>query len=157
MSAAALTAGCLGAAAMCGLLALRRAFTVVVVAGHSMNPTYRDGDRLLVSCRARRGRRGRRALRGKVVVFRTPEQITARDQRWLVKRVVAVPGDPVPADVQAATGGETVVPPGRFVVLGDNPRSVDSRRFGYVAFDELLGVAARRLDRPRRPLDHGDG
>lgn len=122
------------------LFAARRGFTVIIVAGRSMNPTYDDGERLLV----RRG--SRRAARGSVVVFRTPDQIGARDVSWLVKRVVAVPGDPVPPDVRPVTGGTDVVPRGRLVVRGDNPHSVDSRRFGFVPVADVLGVAARRRD-----------
>jgi type IV secretory pathway protease TraF len=38
------------------------------------------------------------------------------------------------------------VPPGRFLVLGDNPGlSLDSRHFGYVAQDRVVGVAVRSL------------
>ncbi|ACU74690.1 signal peptidase I [Catenulispora acidiphila DSM 44928] len=130
--------------ALAAALIARRRFTVVVVAGASMNPTYQDGDRLLV----RRG--GQRPERRAVVVFRTPPQIGATELRWLVKRVVAVPGDPVPRDVRRAAGGAAVVPPGRLVVRGDNPHSVDSRRFGFVAAADVLGVAAKRLDHLER-------
>jgi type IV secretory pathway protease TraF len=105
-----------------------------------MAPTYHDGDRLLV-------RRGERPpARGAVVVFRIPAEVGRTELDWLVKRVVAVPGDPVPPDVRGAAGGALVVPPGRLVVRGDNPRSVDSRRFGFIPVADVLGVAARRLD-----------
>ena len=39
---------------------------------------------------------------------------------------------------------ERVVPRGRFVVVGDNPAdSHDSRQFGYVLAEGLLGVVVR--------------
>lgn len=49
---------------------------------------------------------------------------------WMIKRVAAVPGDARPADSLPASAGPPgrLVPPGRFVVLGDNAAwSHDSR------------------------------
>lgn len=67
---------------------------------------------------------------------------------WLLKRAVAIPGDPVPRDRVPAlreVEGDTV-PVGRLVLIGDNPdQSLDSRHFGYVAADRLVGVVVRRL------------
>ena len=67
---------------------------------------------------------------------------------WLIKRVVAVPGDPVPRTTVAALANvdHDVVPEASFVVLGDNPpQSHDSRRYGYVTADRLLGTVIRML------------
>ncbi|WP_405087351.1 S26 family signal peptidase [Microbispora sp. NBC_01389] len=68
---------------------------------------------------------------------------------WLIKRIAAVPGDRVPdqvmAGVRAAPGD--LVPAGRLVVLGDDPASMDSRRWGYLRTDEVLGVVVRGLSR----------
>lgn len=68
---------------------------------------------------------------------------------WLIKRIAAVPGDRVPdqvmAGVRAAPGD--LVPAGRLVVLGDGPASMDSRRWGYLRTDEVLGVVIRSLSR----------
>ncbi|AEV87841.1 Signal peptidase I T [Actinoplanes sp. SE50] len=118
--------------------AARAGLRVVEVRGHSMNPAYADGDRILV-------RRGR-ARTGRPVVFRRPDLAgpAAADVDWLVKRVVATAGQPVP---QALAGvvPDAVVPPGRLLVRGDNPHSIDSRHFGYVAEADVLGVAIRRL------------
>jgi len=56
------------------------------------------------------------------------------DRQWIVKRVAAGPGDPVPAtlsDVEGVTVGAPV-PADRFVLLGDNADySVDSRTHGF--------------------------
>ncbi|MBO4270638.1 S26 family signal peptidase [Microbispora triticiradicis] len=68
---------------------------------------------------------------------------------WLIKRIAAVPGDRVPDEVMAgvrAAPGD-LVPAGRLVVLGDGPASMDSRRWGYLRTDEVLGVVIRGLSR----------
>ncbi|GAA0383176.1 S26 family signal peptidase [Microbispora corallina] len=132
-----------------GLVAARRRFVVVRVAGTSMVPTYQPGDRVLL----RRG--GRVALRrGQVVVFRRVQpdgaRSSGRDLRgteWLIKRIAATPGDGVPAEVAARVqaGPDDVVPAGRLVVLGDGPISRDSRHWGYLPVNEVLGVVVRRL------------
>ena len=130
------------------VMMLRRRVVVVSVIGASMAPTLRHGDRVLVRrmpCEAVR--------RGDVVVFR---ELTAcrpgdptglRDAALLVKRVAAVAGDPNPPFLPAwARRQSGVVPPGHLVLLGDNAEvSRDSRQFGSVAADRLLGVAVRRV------------
>jgi signal peptidase I len=121
------------------VVVLRRRLLVVTVLGVSMEPTYRSGDRLLV-------RRSRlKAIRtGQIVVVQlsgaTPGDSTAGR---LVKRAVAVPGDPVPPQIPIA---DQIVPEGRLLVLGDNPaRSNDSRRLGYIPADALIGVVLRPI------------
>ncbi|CAG7618798.1 S26 family signal peptidase [Actinacidiphila bryophytorum] len=140
-------------AAALAALWLRGRYLVVTVHGESMLPTYRPGERVLV----RRTPAG--ALHaGQVVVLSghhapPPEAFPPGMDRtapapWIIKRVTAVPGDPIPRDTVPALRSEpgTHVPAGRLVVLGDNPaRSHDSRRTGYVAADRLYGVAVRKL------------
>jgi len=61
---------------------------------------------------------------------------------WIIKRVVAVPGDPVPSTIIPALANKTEyrVPAGCIVLLGDNPRdSLDSRSSGYYPLDRVLG------------------
>ncbi|MEV4137159.1 S26 family signal peptidase [Dactylosporangium sp. NPDC049742] len=133
---------------------LARRLVAVTVHGASMEPTYRDGDRVLV-------RRGGVPAVGQVVVVEYPsldgtwQLPLLRDgapaaevgrRRWLIKRVAAVPGDPVPRDRVPALAGERV-PPGMVVLLGDNPgSSFDSRRMGYFSGARVLGAVlnARR-------------
>jgi len=162
-------------------------FQAFYIPGTSMYPNLRKGDYLLVNKRLFDNRAPRP---GDVVVFRDP----ANAQQWLVKRVVAEPGDAVeirtgriyingtPLDYREAIGEEraklaisdsetegatvlyeqrdddvypiwiaplqsrmdlveTRVPEGRFFLLGDNrSRSHDSRHFGAVAREDIVGA-----------------
>jgi signal peptidase I len=130
------------------LVWLRRRYVVVTVHGASMRPTYREGDRVLIR------RAPITAVRpGQVVVVASGPPGTALPgdvSRWLIKRAVAVPGDPVPRERFPALRAvaDTAVPAGHLVVAGDNPdRSFDSRQAGYVTPGRLLGVVTRRLGR----------
>jgi len=114
----------------------RRSYRVISVTGRSMLPTFRPGDRVLVRCRP-----GRTPARGSVVVFRAPPDL---DVPWYVKRVAAVPGDPVPPEMRSAVP-DAVVRSGCVLVLGDNPYSVDSRLIGYVRCGSVLGTVVRRM------------
>jgi signal peptidase I len=155
----AVTALCVVVGSAAVLLVLRRCYVEIRVDGASMVPTLRDGERLLV-------RRWPRVVPryGQVVVVRKPEP----DGTWrpasgwqpgsahilMVKRVVAVPGDPVRQQWRQASPAESWgradadglrVRSGDVVVLGDNSAvSYDSRRFGPVPTDSIIGVAVRR-------------
>lgn len=131
---------------------LRQRYVSVTVRGASMEPTYRHGDRVLAD-RARIG-----DIRvGDVVVLepgrprpvladRNSRPLTAEPAFWMIKRVVAVPGDPVPPGSVPArhAAPDFVVPRGRLVVIGDNASaSSDSRQLGYFHIEQVLGVARR--------------
>lgn len=153
------------AIAVLGLLAatagavtiVRRRYLLVTVRGPSMEPTLRNGDRVLV----RRSRLGVIAAGDLVVFEESPRQPRRRARRarharpaWVIKRVRAAPGDPVPtADVPALAGVDhAVVPASSLVVLGDNPGlSHDSRAYGYLDGSRVFGVVLREL----RPTLHG--
>ncbi|GAA0405416.1 hypothetical protein GCM10009530_66990 [Microbispora corallina] len=119
----------------------RRLLVVVTVRGSSMAPAYRDGDRLLAARLP--------PVRGRAVVFLPPPgwAIAPPQVRpYLVKRVVAVGGDPVPEAARAAVGAGRV-PPGRLVVFGDAESSADSRTWGLVPVSAVAGVVVGVLVR----------
>jgi signal peptidase I len=147
---------------------LRRHYLAITVTGPSMSPTYGDGERVLV----RRVRTG--AVRpGTVVVFAgTPDETwrgsaaevpakqavirpgAATMPRHTIKRVLAVPGDPVPREACPALRDveESTVPAGNLVVVGDAPNlSYDSRHYGYLPAGLVVGITVRKLRLPRRP------
>jgi signal peptidase I len=124
-----------------------------VVRGQSMEPTLYDNERVVVEKITYRFIHGPR--RGDVVVLQPPEH-----EELLIKRVLALPGETV--EVQGGrvlidgcpleepwsinTGGldcsPTYVPPLHVFVLGDNRgRSDDSRSFGPVPIDAVVGRA----------------
>lgn len=116
-----------------------------------MAPTLHHGDRLLVL---------RTPLvpirRGSVVVARPPASppdwqaaqalAYSRLPAWVVKRVAGLPGD-VLTPRQAAADQAVRVPPRHVYLLGDSEPSVDSRLWGPIPIDRILGVAITRLAR----------
>lgn len=133
--------------AACGAYAARR-LLVVTVRGTSMIPTHHHGDRLLV-------RRTRTVRRGQVVVVLRPRSpaVWREDRRspLIVKRVAAVPGEPLPRGTvpPCTESRDGRVPPGFVVLLGDNAAaSVDSRQLGFFPCGDVVGVVARSLPRP---------
>jgi signal peptidase I len=135
----------LAAAAMAAaVVAIRAHVVVVMVRGLSMSPTLQPGDRLVV-------RRRRQPTAGAIVVVDEPRPCRPGQRpgaQWVVKRVAAVAGDPVPACVRAQV---PLVPSGQLVLLGDNlEHSWDSRHFGFASTDRVLGVAIRRLAMPNK-------
>ena len=143
------------AAAVLAIAALawhaRRRYVGVTVVGHSMMPTLHHGQKLL----ARRWRASAMPLqRSQIIVFIppvTPGQPFDSDVVYRIKRVVAIAGDPAPSWLPALPGGAALVrvPPAMVVVLGDNPRSEDSRAYGCVA--EASVIAMIRADRRSAP------
>jgi signal peptidase I len=158
--------------AVCVTLVVRRMrgrLTVVTVHGPSMTPALHPGDRVLV----------RRATldvvrNGDVVMVARPSladsatwtvpgvekaAVEADDAwisatgDWLIKRVIAIPGDEVPRDSVAALRHTThqTVPPGRFVAVGDHAElSFDSRTCGYFTDEQLWGRVLKRLEPARK-------
>lgn len=140
-----------GTAVLVGARAVETRLVTVSVSGTSMEPAYHEGDSVLV-------RRRVPPARGAVVVVERPPYrapwpdapvgpaapahvIYAR--HWFIKRVAAVPGDPVPrAEVPAlADAPGAHVPEGMLVLLGDNrSESYDSRSVGYFPAARVLGT-----------------
>ncbi|MEU8185203.1 signal peptidase I [Micromonospora sp. NPDC049044] len=148
------------------LIWLRRGWALITVEGQSMAPTLRPGERVLV-----RRVPAASIKTGEMVVVERPVDGGWRTtplaagttplagRKWIVKRAVAGPGDPVPTEFRASnhdddgaaaggvpdpTGGSALVPPGHYLLLGDNRHnSVDSRMFGFVPGTRILGPVRR--------------
>ena len=146
------------AAVLAGLLVRTFVLRPLTVSSTSMEPTLCPGDRVLVN------------LwdpdlgdldRGDLVALRP-----GRSRVPVVKRVVGLPGDEVAIrdallyvndrlvdepyvdhkSIDALFYGPVVVPSDRFLVLGDaRASSIDSRAYGPVPEDRLLGTIATRL------------
>lgn len=145
------------------LLIERFVLGVGQVEGTSMVPTLLDGDRYVVS---RLTYRFRDPKPGDLVEIRMKEH-----EDHVVKRIIALPGDILHIQdgkvyVNGAGRDEAYLPPGSktdgkalgvrsfkvsddaYFVLGDNRQvSVDSRQFGAVKRDALIGCLWFRLDR----------
>lgn len=140
------------------LVVLLLIFRPCNVQGHSMSPTLSDGEKLLLNCW------DRTPERGDIVAVRRDDGIP------LIKRVIAVEGDTV--EISSETGAvllngqvlsETytsgltsregllapiTVPKGQVFLLGDNRvagQSLDSRSFGCVSVDSIIGTAVYRF------------
>lgn len=134
-----------------------------LVRGASMEPTLQDGDHVLAS---RLPYIASPPRRGDVVVLVEPRR---QPPLIAIKRIAGLPGElvrPGPSGVEArppAAGElprphEWLLEPGEFFVVGDNPapgplgeESIDSRRYGPVTLEHILGkVWCRYLPWPRR-------
>ncbi len=140
------------------------------VRGASMEPSFYDGEYLVID---QLSYQFRDPKRGEVVVFHYPQD----ESEFFIKRVIGLPGEEVrieggriiirntsyPAGIElneseyissdVRTGGQVHVQLGsdEYFVLGDNrPASSDSRSWGPVTRDEIIGrtwIRAWPLDR----------
>lgn len=119
----------------------------------SMQPTLYAGDFVIVNKLAYRLGEPKR---GDVIVFRYPP---APEQEPYIKRIMGLPGDRVNIsggkvtingqlleepylNVTTNQGGEWLVPPDSLFVMGDNRNSSsDSRAWGMVPFENVIGKA----------------
>jgi len=123
------------------------------VEGQSMDPSLHDSERLIIE---KISYRFRSPQRGDIVVLRRPQ----RSVDPLIKRVIGLPGETVSIhDAMVYIDGNplaepyldqptwgsmapVVVPEGHVFVMGDNRRSSnDSRAFGVVSLDDIVGRA----------------
>ena len=130
------------------------------ITGDSMYPTLKDRERIVVE---KVTYKSRMPKRGEIVVFRSLQN----DSIFLIKRAIALPGDILglingqvlvngytidesylPSSVRIDDLGKLInyidspIPEGFFAVMGDNrAESFDSRMFGLVPFDNLVGKA----------------
>ncbi|HAX04718.1 MAG TPA: signal peptidase I [Acidimicrobiaceae bacterium] len=132
------------------------------IPSESMTPTLQVGDRLMVYKLAF-------SLgdveRGDLVVFNRPPALDGTEMKDFVKRVVGLAGEQISADnglllingepldepyltsgVSTQDFSEIVIPEGHVFVMGDNrPNSRDSRSFGPIDEDLLVGEVFIRL------------
>ncbi|MFJ7630078.1 S26 family signal peptidase [Streptomyces sp. NPDC097595] len=129
------------------LAAARSSLLLITVEGVSMEPSYADGDLLLMVRRPLA-----RPRRGQAIVLREPPGAGRAAPRaaggpYAVKRLAATSGQPSPAGT-AGLPHRTPVPAGHVAVLGDNPaRSTDSREWGPLRNDQVVGVILGRVRR----------
>jgi signal peptidase I len=133
-------------------------YSVVRVFGQSMLPAVSPGDRLVI----RRTRYSRLRV-GMIAVVRPPGdeppragkprrrtvRLTGEPFAFAVKRVCAIAGDQIPDAMRTAARGMDVVPPRMLLVSADNPLGNDSRQWGLVSEDRVLGTMVRNLGVPK--------
>lgn len=142
------------------------------VKGVSMEPTFLSADYIFTS---KATYRFRAPERGDVIVFKSPKNPDIE----YIKRVIGLPGDEVMItddgevyvndqlvtepyiaattvlwgeDIGFTIGGiPYTVPEGHLYVMGDNrPRSSDSREFGPITFDSIVGQVFYRYLPPQK-------
>jgi len=122
-------------------LVIRFAIQSYRVEGVSMQPGLHDNEYVLVNKIAYLFHAPER---GDVIVFHFPLD-TSKD---FIKRVIGLPGDTITVDSTSVRvdgvpqGQRWTVPVNSYFVMGDNrPASDDSRDWGYVPRDDIVGKA----------------
>ena len=135
-----------------------------LVSGASMEPNFSDGNYLLID---EITYRFREPARGEVIVFRYPNDPST----YYIKRIIGLPGeklsiknnqltvfnnqkpegfnineDYIRSDIKTAGNIEVLLKDNEYYVLGDNRYySYDSRNWGPVPKDDIIGLARLRL------------
>ena len=142
---------------------IQYAVQTVHVLGSSMYPTLHDNDLLVAS---KISYKLHNPQRGDIIVFKPPDEAS----RDFIKRIIALPGEHLRIvnsviyingqvlhesylpekwtynNNWPATGEAMVIPPGEYFVMGDNRNhSSDSRTFGPIALEAILGKAEVRI------------
>ncbi len=142
-----------------------------IVSGASMDPTFADGDYLIVD---QLSKEFIEPSRDSVVIFKYPKDQT----KYFIKRIIGLPGDTVEIRdgivfINGKTSNEPFIAddnkkddnmaeitlnPGEYFVLGDNRKgSLDSRSWGTVPQNLIVGrPIVRLLPVPRFNVLPGD-
>jgi signal peptidase I len=133
-------------------------FQPFFVKGESMQPNFQNGDYLIID---EISYRFREPERGEVIVFKYPQN----ESQLFIKRVIGLPGEKVeindnqikitqvngqlldlkeisnlPSSIETSGNINITLENGQYFVLGDNRQfSYDSRRFGVVNRNEIIG------------------
>ena len=137
-------------------------FQPFLVSGASMEPTFSDGNYIIID---EITYRFREPIRGEVVVFRYP----LNKSSFFIKRVVGLPGERVVSkngEIKIYKGEEVIgldekylpenskikeefdvsLKDGEYFVMGDNRyHSYDSRNWGAVIQEDIIGIARLRV------------
>jgi len=137
-------------------------FQPFIVKGDSMVPNFQSGDYLIVD---ELSYRFSEPQRGDVIVFKYPKDTTQR----FIKRVIGLPGETVdikdgsvtilkngssttldekylPANLKTFGNINTTLKPDEYFVMGDNREySFDSRAWGVVPREDIIGKAFLRV------------
>ncbi|MDP3052705.1 MAG: signal peptidase I [bacterium] len=137
-------------------------FQPFLVSGASMEPTFSNGNYILVD---EISYRFREPQRGEVIVFKPPV-----GGSYFIKRIIGLPNEKVkiqdgevtifdtnggkillkesyvPANIKTFGDLEVVLKPDQYFVLGDNRNySFDSRAWGFLAKDKIIGLVKLRI------------
>ena len=151
--------GAFGMALVAGmaLLGARLWLCIVTVTGHSMEPSYRDGETVV----ATKAWPVRWLRRGSVVLIRGVAPLDGTSTCFFVKRVALLPGDRVtckseladvrqqlPKSLSANSPSTQTVARDRVFVVSDNlSGGFDSRSWGPIPVSSLGGLVLFRLGR----------
>jgi signal peptidase I len=142
---------------------IQYAVQTVHVLGSSMYPTLHDNDLLVAS---KISYKIHQPQRGDIIVFKPPDEAS----RDFIKRIIALPGERIRIvggvvyvndqvlkepylpekwtynNNWPASGQDQIMPPNMYFVMGDNRNhSSDSRTFGPITLDSILGKAEVRI------------
>lgn len=142
---------------------IQYAVQTVHVLGSSMYPTLHDNDLLVAS---KISYKLHAPQRGDIIVFKPPDEAS----RDFIKRIIALPGERLRISNGVvyindqvlrepylpekwtynnnwpASGQDQLMPPNEYFVMGDNRNhSSDSRTFGPIMLDSILGKAEVRI------------
>lgn len=142
---------------------IQYAVQTVHVLGSSMFPTLHDNDLLVAS---KISYKLHQPQRGDIIVFKPPDEAS----RDFIKRIIALPGERIRIvsgvvyindqvlrepylpekwtynNNWPASGQDQILPPNMYFVMGDNRNhSSDSRTFGPITLDSILGKAEVRI------------
>lgn len=110
---------------------MRWLFAVVTVEGNSMLPHVPPGSRFIIVRQFLKSQLRHQRL----VVFTDPDAETT--SAFLIKRIIGLPGDVITSQTTAAW---TVPTDAVFVRSDDIERGRDSRHFGAVPYQDILGI-----------------